>query len=734
MPGAHGNGPVKRREGGMSLERILQAESVAVIGASKTATKRGYQAIRTLLDEGYEGRIYPVNPREKRILGFPCYPSVSAIDGEVDLALVTTPARTLPAILQECGSKGIQGAVIIAGGFGERDAAGKQLEDQVVAAARQWGIRLVGPNTSGIMNLHSHLNLVGLKQAPPGEIALVSQSGNMALTLITEARVKSRKGFSYYVGVGNEADIKFHEYLAFFQNDPATRAILMYVEGMREGRKFLEQAYRTSLVKPIVMLKSGRTATGKRSAGSHTGALAGMSRVAMGAFRRAGIVMIEQSDELFPVAETLSSLPPIKNNSVAILADGGGHATIAADLLSDQAIELPRLGDKTREKLKAILPDAATVTNPVDVAGGTDDDPSLFADCARIILKDPAVGGLLLVGLFGGYGIRFAESLSLKEEDAAHQMGKIVQKGGKPIVVHSLYNSLRPHSLELLRYYNITVYDSLEVACRCIGSLAQYGRYLKSYHAKASFELQWEKKAHAEGRGLIGAARSEHRNHLLEHEGKRLLQLHGAPVSRDSLARSPEDAVTIARNIGGPVVLKIVSPDILHKSDAGGVRVNIRGDDAVRATYEEILANVQRYQPGADVRGVLVSPMAMAGMEVIIGTKYDDQFGPIAMFGLGGVLVEILKDVSFRVLPITNSSARHMMEEIKSFPILDGARGMAPYDQKALRKLLTTCSEVMEAYPDIREMDLNPVIVYHEGINVVDARIILHGAGEATHR
>lgn len=712
----------------MSLERIFQAESVAVIGASKTVTKRGFQAIRILLDEKYEGRIYPVNPKEKRILGFRCYPDVSAIEDEVDLALITTPAKTIPAILEACGKKGIRGAVIIAGGFGERDAAGKALENKMVDTARKWGIRLVGPNTSGMMNLHSHLNLVGLKEAPPGDIALISQSGNMALTLITEARLKSRKGFSYYVGVGNEADIKFHEYLEFFQNDPHTRAILMYVEGMREGRRFLQQAYRTSLVKPIIMLKSGRTDTGKRSAGSHTGALAGMSRVAMGAYRRSGVIMVEQSDELFPVAETLASLPPIKNNSVAILADGGGHATIAADLLTEQGIELPQLGEKTQEELRKILPDAATVTNPVDVAGGTDDDPSIFADCARLILKDPAVGGLLLVGLFGGYGIRFAEGLSLKEEDAAHQMGKIVQKRKKPIVVHSLYNSVRPHSLNLLRYYDITVYDSLEVACRCVGSLAHYGAYLKSYHAKANFVMEWGKKAQNEGKAVIENARSENRTHLLEHEGKQLLQLHGAPVSKDALARTADEAVQIATDIGAPVVMKIVSPDILHKSDAGGVRVNLEGEDVIRAAFDEILVNARQFEPEADIRGVLISPMAMGGMEVIIGTKYDDQFGPIIMFGLGGILVEILKDVAFRVLPINHQSAKQMMLEIKSYQILNGARGVPPYDKKALRKLLTTCSEVVEAYPDIQEMDLNPVLVYREGINVVDTRIILKPA------
>ncbi|MBL0713478.1 MAG: acetate--CoA ligase family protein, partial [Desulfosarcina sp.] len=709
----------------MNLDRILNAESVAIVGASRNETKRGFQAIKILLAEKFTGPIYPVNPREKNILGIACHPSVAAIPGEVDLALITTPASTIPAILEDCGAKGVAGAVIIAGGFGELGAQGRQLEAQITALARRHRIRLIGPNTSGMINLHQNLNLVGLRDAPRGDIALLSQSGNMALTLITEARLKSRKGFSYYVGVGNEADIKFHEYLAFFEQDPATRAILMYVEGMRDGRRFLQQAYRTTRKKPVILLKSGRSATGKRSAGSHTGALAGMSQVARGAFERAGIVVIENSDELFPAAETLASLPPIRNNQVAILADGGGHATIATDMLTDLGIGLPELSPKTQAALRRILPGAASVPNPVDVAGGTDADPSLFADCARIILNDRAVGGLLIVGLFGGYGLRFAARLALKEEDAAHQMGKIVQKRKKPIVVHSLYSAEKPHSLDLLRYYDITVYDSLEIACRAIGVLAQYGRHLKSYRTRVNFVMEGDRKVRSEGRGLLQKARDENRCFLLEHEAKQLLKMHGAPVSADTLAQSADEAVASAARVGGAVALKIVSPDILHKSDVGGVRVNLEGQTAIQAAFDEIMHNARAFAPQADIRGVLVSPMASPGAELIIGTKYDDQFGPVIMFGLGGVLVEILKDVSFRVLPISLLAAGKMIEEIKSFPILNGARGIPPYDKRAIKRLLMICSEVMAAYPEIREMDLNPVIVYEKGLRVVDARIIL---------
>ncbi len=709
----------------MGLEHVLNATSVAVVGASKKETKRGYQSIKTLLEQGFEGRIYPVNPKEKSILGLPCYTLVSEIEGPVELVLITTPAKTIPGILKDCGKKGVAGAVIIAGGFGEMGQVGKDLEKEIVAIANENGIRLIGPNTSGMMNLVSSMNLVGLKDVPKGHIALLSQSGNMALTLITEAGIKSRQGFSYYVGIGNEADLKFHEYLAFFQEDPNTRAILMYVEGMRDGRRFLQQAYQTTRKKPIVMLKSGRSAAGKLSAGSHTGALAGISEVARTAFQRAGIIVIEDSDELFPAAETLASLPHIKNQSVAILADGGGHATIAADKLTDLGVHIPRMGEKTQKKLKALLPEGASTRNPVDIAGGADENPAVFADCAEIMLHDPQVGGLLVVGLFGGYNIRFAKSLEFVEEDAAHRMGKLVKDIGKPIVVHSLYNYARPHSLDLLRYYKIPVYDSLEVSCKSISVLSEYGNYLRSYKAKQKFVFSKGEKAKPRGREIFQKARAEHRSALFEYEAKELMGLHGGQHFQNRLVQSADEAVAAASEMEGPVVMKIVSPEILHKSDAGGVQLNLTTEGEVRVAYDAVMKGAAGYNAKADIHGVLVEPMMKQGLELIVGTKMDDQFGPVIMFGIGGVLVEVLKDVVFRVLPISERSARRMIDEIRSVELLNGFRGNPPVDRKALKSLLLTISEVVGSYKDIQEIDLNPVIAYEQGFGIADARILL---------
>jgi len=708
------------------LDRIFRARSIAIIGASNDEKKRGYQAINTLLEDRYEGRIYPVNPNEERILGIPCYKDIGDIGEPVDIVLIATPSRTVPPIIKACGRARVGGVVIIAGGFGEVGEEGRKAEAEIVNLAKQGGLRIVGPNTSGIISLHNKMNLVGIRDVPKGNIAMLTQSGNIALHLITEARLRSQEGFSFYVGVGNEADLRFHEYLEYFKNDPQTRAIVLYVEGLREGRKFLQEAYKTSPEKPIICLKSGRSKTGKRSAGSHTGALAGISEVARTAFERAGIVTIENLDELFPAAESLAILPPLRNNRVAILADGGGHATIAADLLSDLGVEIPELNNSTLANLKRVLPPNASIGNPIDLAGSTDANPGLFADCAEILLHDKNIGGLLIVGLFGGYGIRFSEKLKFIEEDTSHRMGKILKKAQKPIIVHSLYSLAASHSLELLRYYRIPVYESTDIACKCIGVLAQYGNYLRMYKQKTNFVFHWENHAKPEGRAILEKAKHEKRRSLLEHEAGELLRLHGAPVLEGELATTEDEAVAAAKKFGQAVALKVVSPDILHKSDVGGVKLNLRTKKEITDAFKAIITSAKKKKRDATILGCLVSPMVKKGLEVIIGTKIDDQFGPVIMFGLGGILVEIVKDVSFRVLPIRRAAARKMIMEIKAAPLLDGVRGEPPVDKEAIVSLLMTISGLIESYPEIHELDLNPVMVRESGITIVDARIILH--------
>ncbi len=709
----------------VNLDSIFKAGSVAIIGASRNETKQGYQALAALKEGKYDGNIYPVNPKEKIILGLRCYSSVREIPGNIDLALIMTPAGTLKGLLEELGEKGTKGVVVPAGGFGELGEEGKKFEEEMVELAGEKGMRMVGPNTSGIISIDRGINLVGFKNIPQGSIALLTQSGNIALNLITEANLKSQEGFSYYVGVGNEADIKYHEYLEYFTGDSNTRIILIYVEGLRNGRMFLEQANKTTQVKPIVLYKSGRSVKGSKSAGSHTGALAGISEVASSAFKRAGIIEVDHPGEMFPVTESLSILPMLKDNSIAILADGGGHATIAADYLTDLGIKLPELEKATRDRLGAILPPNASLANPIDVAGGTDQNPAIFADCAEILLEDKNIHGLLIVGLFGGYGIRFARKLAFMEEDAAHRMGKLVEGSSKPIILHSLYNYAKPHSLELLRYYNIPVYDSLEIACKCIEALSVYGSYRRELDREDSFKLNWGLHAVPEGQKIIDRALDEGRTNLMEHEAKELLRLQGVSMSKDYLVTGEDEAVECAEKLGYNVAMKVVSPDIMHKTDAGGVMLGLQTDSAVREAYKRIVSSCKDCNPGADIRGCLVSPMSEKGLETVIGVKTDDQFGPTIMFGLGGIMVSVMKDVSFQVVPVSEYWAQYMIDEIKSSVIFDGFRGRPPSDKKSLVKLIQKVSEIVQAYPSIHEMDLNPVIVHDRGLTVVDARITL---------
>jgi acetyltransferase len=362
--------------------------------------------------------------------------------------------------------------------------------------------------------------------------------------------------------------------------------------------------------------------------------LAGISEVSQSAFRVAGIIEVDHPGEMFPVAESLALLPILQDNSIAILADGGGHATIAADYLTDLGIKLPELEKETRAKLEAILPANASLANPIDVAGGTDQDPAIFADCAEILLGDKNIHGLLIVGLFGGYGIRFARKLAFIEEDAAHRMGKLVESSRKPIVLHSLYDYAKPHSLELMRYYNIPVFDTLEIACKCVEALSLYGSYRREHYKEGSFELDWGSKAVPGAQKIIDSALAEGRNTLLEYEARELFRLQGVPMPNDYLAGSEDEAVKFAEKLGYNVALKIVSPGILHKSEAGGVILNLQNETAVREAFNKIINSARKYKPGADIRGCLVSPMSDKGIEIVIGTKIDDQFGPIVMFGL----------------------------------------------------------------------------------------------------
>lgn len=716
-----------------SLAEVLYPDSIAIIGASKDQTKRGFRSIQKLLADGYAGAIYPVNPKEPEILGLKCYPSIADVPGPVDLALVCTPAQTLPDIITRCGKKGVKGAVVLAGGFAEAGAEGKRIEDQMVDAAKAYGVRIIGPNTSGVFNTHKACNIVGFSNVKQGEIGLLSQSGNMALSLVTEAEANGHMGLSTYVGVGNESDVQFHEYLDYFASDENTSVIIAYVEGLKQGRDFLDALRRVARQKPVVIYKSGRTSAGRSSAKSHTGALAGDYAVSEGVLRQAGAILVHKSDEILSIAEALSLAEPLKSRRVAVLADGGGHATIAADALTEHGLVLARLSAQTQRRLAAILPPAAALTNPVDVAGGTDSDPAVFADCARILMEDGEVDGLLIAGLYGGYGVRFSQSLTAIELETSDRIAALSGELGKPILVHSLYGSLyadlRPAPLRRLREAGIPVYDSLELAVRCLQALAEFGEARNrpaaerphAGHRQAAFEQ------------VLAACRREGRTVVLEHEARRALAAAGVEMAPAHLAATDAEAVAAFKSMGGvPVAMKIVSRDIVHKTEAGGVKLDVSDEDAIARAFAQIVASGRSYVANPDIAGILVTPMvAKGGVEVIIGVVRDPTYGPVMMFGLGGVLVEVLKDVVFRSLPLAEADARSMLEDIRAREILNGVRGAPPVDKNALVKLMLSVSALCVAFPEISELDLNPVLAYPQGIGVLDARILLRASDPA---
>ncbi len=692
---------------------ILDPHSLAIVGASNDPSKRGHQTLRRLLADGFPHPIYPVNPRETEVLGLTAYPSLSAIEEPVDLAFIVTPATTAPDLVAEAGAAGIPAAVVIAVGFGETGEEGRRLEAELVQAAHDHGVTLLGPNTNGVFNLPARLNLLGTSDVPPGRLSLLCQSGNVGLALVSQVTHETDLGFSVYAGIGNEAGLRFDHLLAHLDEDDDTGAVVVYAEGFRDGRAFLDTASRVARRTPIVLYKAGRSETAQRSATSHTGAVAGPHAVASAALRQAGVVVVDRSDELVPVAETLLQQPPLAGGGrIAVLADGGGHATIAADALHDQGLDLPELSEATRARLRQLLPPAASTSNPVDVAGATDGDPSVFERCLEVLVDDPGVDGVLCVGLLGGYGIRFSGDLTSAEERTVVRMATLARERGKPLVVQSAYAYHHPHAHDLLRAANVPVLSSVDLSARCIAALQERGRFLERLEGSPSFPP-------------LSVEPGTTSRVLTEPEGRSLLADAGVDAGRWELATSADAAGAVAETIGHQVAMKIVSSDVVHKSDAGGVELGVVGGDAARDAFVRILDRVDRHHPEAAVDGVLITPMAPRGVELLVGAAFDPSFGPILTVGAGGTEVELRRDLAFRAVPVTPEHARGMLDELTIAPLLRGFRGSTPVDEAAIVDLVVAVSELITARPEIIELDLNPVIAHAGGVDPVDVRIVM---------
>jgi acetate---CoA ligase (ADP-forming) len=702
------------------LRAFLKPQTLAVIGASRDPSKRGNRAIRTLQTSNFAGRIIPINPKEKEILSLPCYPDLAAVPFDIDLALVCTAARVVPEVVESCGKKGVKGAMLLAGGFSEVSEEGKVLEARTLEIARRYGVRLVGPNTNGMFDGHTGCNLVGWPGVYKGGLGVLSQSGNVAMSLLSDSIKNRHAGFTVFIGVGNECDVRFDEYLLFYGDDTETRALMVYVEGFKDGRAFLDAAREVTRLKPVVLYKAGRTRQGEHAARSHSGSLAGDYAVAKGALRQAGVTVVERSDELFPAADLLSRMAGKPAKRVAILSEGGGPISQAADALAERGLALPRLDAATEAQLKAIVPNASQLYNPVDCGGGTDPRAEYIAACSRVILADPNVDALLVVGYFGGYQVRYGESAAAEENEAARAVAGMIKEFGKPIVVQCHYATFETDAIDILRAADVAVLRSIEISAGSLAAVQQYHEWSSRSADPAATAVEPSRAAREIVAGAAG------RGSLLETEARALLAEHGVRMPPSALVRGPREVARLDPRLKtGPVALKIVSRDILHKWDAGGVMLDVSGEAAITEGVSALIAEVRRRHPAATIDGVLVARMAQRGVEIILGVTRDAQYGPVLLFGLGGIFVEVMKDVAFRTLPLTRDDAAELLAEIKGRTMLDGVRGMPPVGRKALVDLMLRLSTLALTHPEIAEIDLNPVIARADGYEIVDARMIL---------
>ncbi|MGD8277983.1 MAG: acetate--CoA ligase family protein [Gemmatimonadota bacterium] len=721
------------------LDPVFHPGSVAIIGASSDPTKRGHQAVRALLEAGYAGRIVPVHPAGGTLLGLPVARGPDELESPPDLVLVCTPGSTVLTVLETWAAAGARGAVVLAAGFAEAGMEGAAAEAAIRDVVRRTGIRVVGPNTSGLMNPRIGLNLIGMRDVHAGPLALLVQSGNMALQLVTEASARSGRGFSVVVGVGNNTDIQFSEYVEYLAADADTRAILMHVEGFRDGRGFLEAARRITPRKPIVLLKGARTASGGRTARSHTASIAGSWDVLRAGLRQAGVIEVGRADELFHIGETLATQPaPAVGRGFAILSDGGGHATLAVDALQERGIDVAELAPATRGRLRELLGPTAAEGNPVDLAGAADRDPAMFPRTLEVLLADPAVGGVLVVGLFGGYAIRFAESLLPAEVDAAREMAAIARRAGAALIVHSLYADRRTEPLLQLAEATVPVVESLDVACSCLEALLRRSRLLARDSGRTNpWDLRPANAADAAAPDAepILTARAEGRSTLLEPDVRSLLAQVGVPLIPATFCRTAAEAVAAAHAAGGTVAVRVVSPAAPHKTDADGVLLGVSGDDEVAAAFWLVKVGVEAYATrrgvAADVRGVLVSPMAERPIaEMLIGVMHDPQFGSVLTVGAGGIAVEIKRDVALRLIPLDAAEVDEMIAELRIAPVLDGIRGRPPACRAGIVAAALGVARAAVENPAIAEIEVNPLFVYADRVVALDARAYLHRGTE----
>jgi len=697
------------------IDAILNPRAVALIGASTSPEKAGGRRWKTLAEGGFPGPLYPIHPKAKEILGRTAYPTVNDIPGPIDLAVIIVAPGEVPRAVADSLAQGARGIVVITAGFGEIDAAGKVAEADLARMVRAAGARMIGPNCAGLFSGPARVNVVGW-ETRAGTIGLVSQSGNIALDFADCSR-RSGVGFSRSVTIGNAVDLKAFELVEYCLADPETEVVLVYLEGFGplEGRRLCEIVAQSPVRKPVVVLKPGRSESGRRAALSHTGSLAGEDRLVEAAFRQHGILRAYEVDEAWQTAVALASRVPMQGDGVAVLTDGGGHATLFSDAAGLAGLAIPPLSEATRASLAAFLPNRCATGNPVDFAGVAEGEPEVVAKALDICLADPAIAAAVMVGHFGGYERIGGPTVRPLEVAAAESMAAVFRRHGKPVQVHSVHADSAPPAVEVLRRAGVPVFRAVEMPGRVLAHLRRATLDEAAARPVARSPIR--------GPAVPSSLAVGDPPWLQEPEARALLRDWGIAVPDWKIATDAAGCAAAAESFDGPVALKLVSPGALHKSEIGGVLLDIVGADAAFAGFRALADRA--VAAGLGEMRVLVAPMIRGRVELVVGAFRDEQFGPSIMVGMGGVLVEILDDVAFRLAPIGENEAKSMLEELRGRALLGEYRGQPAVDAAAVARLLARLSEMMVACPEIAEVDLNPVILAVGAAHVADARIVL---------
>ncbi len=696
-----------------NLNRIFKPRQVAVVGASEKPGSMGNALMKNLMEGGFPGKLLPVNPKYETVHGIPAVASVSDLETGVDLVIVSTPIQTVPGIVQECVEKKIGGAIVISAGGKEIGEKGREIEAQICATAYAGGLRIIGPNCLGIVQPHKKLNASFATEMPDaGDLAFVSQSGAIC-TAILDLAFKEHIGFSHFVSIGSMLDVDFGDLIDYLGNDSATKSILLYIESLTNFRKFMSAARSVSRVKPIIVLKAGRSEAGAKAAASHTGAMAGEDAVYDAAFKRAGIVRVDTIQDLFDCAELMSKQPRHSGSRLAIVTNGGGPGVMAADMLARFGLEPAPLGPETVRKLNAFLPAYWSRNNPIDILG--DAPPERFRRTLEICFDDKDMDAVCVILV----PTALTDSVAIAETLVSMMKGRRY-----PVFACWMGGKSAERADEILNQAGIPTYKTPERVVRAFLYMAEYGRNMESLLEIVPTLTRHITFDSEKARRLLAEAPTE--GFMLESDSKEILLAYGLPVIRTEMAQTGEEASRLARDMGYPLVMKLHSPDITHKTDAGGVWLDLRSEADVIAAFSGILESARRYKPEARIEGVTLQPFfSNPDFEILLGAKRDANFGPVILFGMGGIYTEVLKDRALGLPPMNRLLARRMMQETRAWTLLQGYRNRPPADMERLEEIIIRLSQLLIDFPQIAELDMNPVLIKDGKLVAVDARILV---------